>query len=394
MKQVMEPQNRPQRRSPLAMKCTVNRANLKPNAGTSVYIAVDLTPSAAVIAGRVRSISLAIDSSGSMDGEKIEQAKAAALALIKQLRPTDQISIVSFSDTVTVQLPMTQVGNSREVAAAVKAISVSGLTAMYDGLSSAFNQARRASQEPGTVNRVLLLTDGNPTVGKTDGREVITLPQGIREAGITNTANGLGTDYNEQLVRKTPGGRGEGHLASILVGRGHARRRSGLHRRPPAIERGDEPVPAHAPQLGGGHRPNAAGGAVEGCDRPPEGGDDHADHGDGCRRGDRDSREPDAERRRDHDAGRPGDGRAERPPAQRGGEEGLPAIDDDHRKEETEAVMNVTKCPACDTEYREGAKFCDTCGAKIEPEADTTELQFAVIPAEVERLVAPAKGGA
>src|SRR5438445_684159 len=142
MKQVMEPQNRPQRRSPLAMKCTVNRANLKPNAGTSVYIAVDLTPSAAVIGGRVRSISLAIDSSGSMDGEKIEQAKAAALALIKQLRPTDQIAIVSFSDTVTVQLPMTQVGNSREVAAAVKAISVSGLTAMYDGLDSAFNQAR------------------------------------------------------------------------------------------------------------------------------------------------------------------------------------------------------------------------------------------------------------
>src|SRR5437899_10224459 len=98
MKQVMEPQNRPQRRSPLAMKTTVNRAALKPNLGTSVYVAVDLTPSAAVIAGRVRSISLAIDSSGSMDGEKIDQAKEAALALLKQLRPTDEISIVSFSD--------------------------------------------------------------------------------------------------------------------------------------------------------------------------------------------------------------------------------------------------------------------------------------------------------
>ena len=202
MKQVMEPQNRPQRRSPLAMKTTVNRASLKPNLGTSVYVAVDLTPSAAVIAGRVRSISLAIDSSGSMDGEKIEQAKAAALALLKQLRPTDQISIVSFSDTVTVQLPMSHVGNSREVAAAVKAISVSGLTAMYDGLQAAFQQARQTSQEPGTVNRVLLLTDGNPTVGKTDGREFVTLAQGMREAGITITAIGIGTDYNEQLLEK------------------------------------------------------------------------------------------------------------------------------------------------------------------------------------------------
>src|SRR2546429_9339990 len=168
MKQVMEPQNRPQRKSPLAMKCTVNRAALKPNSGTSVYVAVDLTPSAAVIAGRVRSISLAIDSSGSMDGEKIEQAKAAALALIRQLRPTDQISIVSFSDTVTVQLPMTQVGNSREVAAAVKAISVSGLTAMYDGLSSAFNQARRAPPETRARHTGLLPAAGKPPVGNTD----------------------------------------------------------------------------------------------------------------------------------------------------------------------------------------------------------------------------------
>src|SRR2546428_1868170 len=202
MKQVMEPQNRPQRRSPLAMKTTVNRASLKPNLGTSVYVAVDLTPSAAVIAGRVRSISLAIDSSGAMDGEKIEQANAAALALLKQLRPTDQISVVSFSDTVTVQLPMSHVGNSREVAAAVKAISVSGLTAMYDGLQAAFQQARQTSQEPGTVNRVLLLTDGNPTVGKTDDRDFVSLCQGMREAGITITAIGIGTDYNEGLLQK------------------------------------------------------------------------------------------------------------------------------------------------------------------------------------------------
>src|SRR5256884_6300406 len=145
MNQTLETQNRPQKRSPLAMKCTVNRASLKPNLGTSVYVAVDLTPSAASVAGRNRSISLAIDSSGSMDGEKIEQAKAAALGLLKQLRPTDQISIVSFSDTVAVQLPMSRVGNSREVAAAVKAISVCGLSAMYNGMDATLQPARRGS---------------------------------------------------------------------------------------------------------------------------------------------------------------------------------------------------------------------------------------------------------
>jgi len=197
-----EPQKSAQKRSPLAMRCTVNRAQLKTNLGTSVYVAVDLTPSAASVAGRNRSISLAIDSSGSMDGEKMDQAKAAAMGLVKQLRPTDQLSIVSFSDAVKIHLPMSKVGNHREAESAVKAIAVSGLTAMYQGLEAASKQARSASQEPGSVNRVLLLTDGNPTVGKTDDRDFVSLVQGMREAGITLTAIGIGTDYNEGLLQK------------------------------------------------------------------------------------------------------------------------------------------------------------------------------------------------
>ena len=51
--------------------------------------------------------------------------------------------------------------------------------------------------------------------------------------------------------------------------------------------------------------------------------------------------------------------------------------------------MNVTKCSACDSENREGARFCNACGAKIEPEAETSELQIAVMPAEDEGSVAP-----
>ncbi len=51
--------------------------------------------------------------------------------------------------------------------------------------------------------------------------------------------------------------------------------------------------------------------------------------------------------------------------------------------------MNVTKCSACDSENREGARFCDACGAKIEPEAESSELKLASMPAEDERSVAP-----
>ena len=51
--------------------------------------------------------------------------------------------------------------------------------------------------------------------------------------------------------------------------------------------------------------------------------------------------------------------------------------------------MKMTKCSACDSEYREGARFCDACGAKIEPEAETSELKLAAMPDEDGGLVPP-----
>jgi len=51
--------------------------------------------------------------------------------------------------------------------------------------------------------------------------------------------------------------------------------------------------------------------------------------------------------------------------------------------------MNVTKCSACESENREGARFCNACGAKIEPEAETSELKLAAMPAEDEGSVSP-----
>src|SRR3989304_4934850 len=112
------PKNAP-KRSPFAMKCTINRTHLQANAGSSVFVAVDLSPSAAAIAARSRSISLAIDSSGSMDGEKMEQAKGAALGLVTQLRQEDMVSIVSFSDTVKGHLAAPRAGDLRRAGAVV-----------------------------------------------------------------------------------------------------------------------------------------------------------------------------------------------------------------------------------------------------------------------------------
>jgi FHA domain len=51
--------------------------------------------------------------------------------------------------------------------------------------------------------------------------------------------------------------------------------------------------------------------------------------------------------------------------------------------------MDMTKCSACDSENREGARFCNACGAKMESVAETPELKLASMPAEDEGSVAP-----
>ncbi len=50
--------------------------------------------------------------------------------------------------------------------------------------------------------------------------------------------------------------------------------------------------------------------------------------------------------------------------------------------------MTVTKCSACDSENREGARFCDACGSKIEPEVEKSELTLASMPAEDQSPIA------
>src|SRR5436190_10738314 len=150
------------------------------------------------------------------------------------------------------------------------------------------------------------------------------------------------------------------------------------------MEYGGESVPAHAPELGGGHRPAAEGGADERAVGAREGRDDHAVPLDRCRRRRRGPCEPRPERGRDDDAGRPGDRGAERPPAERIRQEGFPPGDDDHRQEETEAVMTVAKCWDCGSENREDARFCDACGARIEIESPESGPQIAPTPSEDE----------
>ena len=173
-----------------------------------LYALVTLRPQEAAGERRPLNLSLVIDRSTSMRGERLEQVMAAVSLLLKKLGPGDTLSVVSFSDRAEVVLPAAALGKAaqstnQETAAAwreperrLRGITASGGTEIFHGLRAGLNQIARGGME-GRTNHVILLTDGH-TYGDAD--ECLRLAGDAAARGIGLTAFGLGSDWNDAFL--------------------------------------------------------------------------------------------------------------------------------------------------------------------------------------------------
>jgi Ca-activated chloride channel family protein len=212
----------------LNLDCRVNRSFLRANRKAVVFVSAEVKAGESLHAPTSLHMCLAIDCSQSMAGEKLETAKNAALQIVDQLRPTDYISVVAFADKASVIVLRETATNKDEIRRRIQQIELGSLTDLYAGMELAYNVLTGAfqSSEPGLVkgfkqllrleqvlattsptslsgfgiNRLILLTDGQPTKGHTDERSFVDLSKKIRDSGISITPIGIGEDYNEDLL--------------------------------------------------------------------------------------------------------------------------------------------------------------------------------------------------
>ncbi len=144
-------------------------------------------------------LSLVIDRSGSMTGGKIEQAKEAAKQLVKRLSPKDLVSIVTYDSSVQVVVPATKASDQAAILAAIDQISIAGNTALFAGVSKGASELRKFLDAQ-SVNRVLLLSDGQANVGPSSPMQLAELGRSLAKEGITVSTIGLGLGYNEDLM--------------------------------------------------------------------------------------------------------------------------------------------------------------------------------------------------
>jgi len=152
-------------------------------------------------------LALVVDTSGSMEGQPIEDARAASMAMIDALAEGDRLAVVVFHSKAEVLLPSTPVDadNRAEIKAQLKAMKAQGTTDMGSGLQAGLDEVY-AHLEPRGINRVVLLGDGVPNE---EGR-IRSMASEAGSRGVTITALGLGLDYNESLmgaVAQASGGR-------------------------------------------------------------------------------------------------------------------------------------------------------------------------------------------
>jgi Ca-activated chloride channel family protein len=146
-----------------------------------------------------REVTLVLDRSGSMEGEKIEQARSAALQVLEGLNDGEAFNIIDYSDTVAKFAEKPVIKDSKTLAQArnyIKCIKAVGGTNIHDALVEAMRQPPTADMLPLTI----FLTDGLPTAG-------VTRESAIRKAVVETNVHkrrifsfGVGYDLNAPLL--------------------------------------------------------------------------------------------------------------------------------------------------------------------------------------------------
>jgi len=161
-----------------------------------------------------KNVVLVLDSSGSMSGAKITQAKGAARFILNHLDKRDAFTLIDFDDGVTPFSDSLVPASGDNLARALKfvdGIEDSGGTNINDALLAALSRMRDG-ERPGYV---LFLTDGLPTVGTTETADILRNIQKGNELRSRIFVFGVGDDVNTELLdRLSSDHRG----ASVYIG--------------------------------------------------------------------------------------------------------------------------------------------------------------------------------
>ncbi|MDA1196320.1 MAG: glutamine amidotransferase [Planctomycetota bacterium] len=150
---------------------------------------------------------LVIDRSGSMQGQKIEICKSAAIATADMLSAKDHIGVVAFDSNAHWTVPMMRAGQKGDIQARIATLDAGGGTNIYPGMSAAYEALRGIQAR---VKHMIVLSDG-----RTQGGGYEQLAQQAHADEITISTVGVGSGADNQLMASIAQAGGGKHYATV-----------------------------------------------------------------------------------------------------------------------------------------------------------------------------------
>lgn len=178
----------------------MNLMTYDPGNGEEGYFMLLLSPGAKPksMQSMPKDLLFVMDVSGSMAGEKLDQAKAALRYCLNRLGKDDRFNLITFATDVDCFSPSWVRGRASRRAAleAVNSLEAGGSTHIEAALSNALKLAIGGSRP----TAVVFLTDGLPTVGERDGGKILKQVRAGLEDNVRLFTFGVGYDVNTFLL--------------------------------------------------------------------------------------------------------------------------------------------------------------------------------------------------
>lgn len=145
---------------------------------------------------------LALDISGSMRGEKINNARKALVDFINSMDDSETLSVVTFNKDVNwllQQKPLKE--NREEITKRISGLYASGDTSLYDAIIQGYQLLKKNASD-GKISAMVVLSDGQDTSSSKHLDELLSTIRATESNAVLVFPIGYGSDADKEVLKK------------------------------------------------------------------------------------------------------------------------------------------------------------------------------------------------